>query len=113
MKLLLTGGTGFIGSRVLDQLLAAGHTVTALVRTEEAAKKLAAKGAKPLIGDLTTLDVIKRAAADSDGVVHLAYIHDFANYEAAGRTETAFLQAVAEALAGMLSTKILILAGLD
>lgn len=71
MKYFVTGAPGFIGSRVVDQLLAEGHQVTGLARSEERAEGLKAKGATPVIADLREVDVIARAAAEADGVVRL------------------------------------------
>jgi nucleoside-diphosphate-sugar epimerase len=72
MDIFLTGATGYVGSSVLEHLLAAGHTVTALVRSDDAAGKVTAAGATPLRGDLTDTDLLAEAAGNADGVIHLA-----------------------------------------
>lgn len=100
MKVFLTGATGFVGSRVLEQLLLAGHEITALVRTNTAADKLKARGVVPVLGDLSSLDVIARAAKEVDAVLHMAFIHDFKDYLGACKTDAAVSHAINAALAG-------------
>ena len=100
MKVFLTGATGFIGSQVLEQLLLAGHEVTALVRTQTAADKLKARGVVPVLGDLSSLDAISRAAKAADAVLHLAFNHDFKNYFGACKTDAALSDTINAALAG-------------
>lgn len=102
MKVFITGATGFIGSRVLDMLLKAGHEVTALVRKREDAERLKFKGVEAVLGDLTSLDVISQGAKSSDAVLHLAFIHDFENYEASCAVETHVLDVINDSLAGNL-----------
>jgi nucleoside-diphosphate-sugar epimerase len=72
MKLFLTGATGYIGSAVVESLLAAGHEVTGLARSAEAARKLEAAGARSWPGDLHDSENISRAARTADGVIHMA-----------------------------------------
>ena len=76
MRVFVTGGSGHIGSALIPELQSAGHQVIALARSDAAAQKLEAVGADVRHGDLDDLDVIKKAAADSDGVIHLAYRRD-------------------------------------
>jgi uncharacterized protein YbjT (DUF2867 family) len=75
MRVFVTGATGFIGSAVTEELMAAGHTVTALARSEETAKKLSAKGIQPILGNLDDRSSLRDAAAAADGVIHLAFMH--------------------------------------
>src|SRR5438270_9502468 len=72
MKYFLTGATGFLGSHVARQLLAAGHSVNALVRTPTKAGELAALGAKLFAGDITDKDSLREPMRGTDGVFHVA-----------------------------------------
>lgn len=72
MKLFVTGATGYIGSAVVEKLLAAEHEVTGLARSEEAARKLAAAGAHSWPGDLHDAESLARAAREAEGVIHIA-----------------------------------------
>jgi len=96
----MTGATGYIGSRVAKLLAEAGYQVTGLARTGQAAAMLEAAGIQPLAGGLDDLDVLARSAADSDGVVHTAFIHDFTRRAQASATDRAAIEAMAYALAG-------------
>jgi len=73
MRIFLTGATGYVGSAVLDALMRAGHDVTALVRSNEKATRIAARGAHPVIGDLAEPDSFQGAADAHDGYVHTAF----------------------------------------
>lgn len=100
MRVLVTGASGWIGSAVVPELVAAGHQVVGLARSDRSAAAVAARGAEVVRGSLDDLDGLARAAAGADGVVHLAFNHDFSDYEGAGRTERAALQTLASALEG-------------
>jgi nucleoside-diphosphate-sugar epimerase len=76
MKVLLTGATGYIGSAVAERLLAAGHEVFGLARSEEAARKLEAAGVSPVRGDMKSPESISRAAREADAVIHTAATGD-------------------------------------
>jgi len=73
MRVFLTGATGYVGSAVLDALIRGGHSVTALVRNNEKAAGIAAKGAHPVIGDLADPESFRAAADAQDGYIHAAY----------------------------------------
>jgi nucleoside-diphosphate-sugar epimerase len=101
MHVFVTGATGHIGSAVVDELLNGGHQVTGLARSDESAAALAAKGANVQRGDLDDLDALRRAAAASDGVIHLAYRHDFDDeFVAAAQTDLRAVEAMGEELVG-------------
>ncbi|KAK9831912.1 hypothetical protein WJX84_009324 [Apatococcus fuscideae] len=100
MKVFVTGGTGFIGSRVVDLLLAADHTVTCLVRDPSKAASLEGKGVHLAVGSLDSLSLLADQARNADATLHLAFIHDFTQFQKAVETEVKAVQAILEALKG-------------
>src|SRR5262245_25673620 len=72
MRIFLTGATGYVGNAVLDALLRAGHSVTAVVRDNEKAARVAARGAQPIVGNLGEPSSYLAAAEAQDGYVHTA-----------------------------------------
>lgn len=80
MRIFLTGATGFIGSAVATQLIAAGYKVTGLTRSQQGAEALAASGIEPYFGDMTELQSLWRGVLASDAVIHTAFNHDFTTF---------------------------------
>jgi nucleoside-diphosphate-sugar epimerase len=100
MRIFVTGSTGFIGSRLVPELIGAGHTVLGLTRSEAGAEKLRAAGAEVQYGDLEDLDSLREGAAKSEGAVHLAFIHDFSNFQRVCEADRNAIAAIGEVLLG-------------
>jgi nucleoside-diphosphate-sugar epimerase len=103
MRVFVTGASGHLASAIVPELVAAGHDVTGLARSDQAAAAVTALGATAHRGDLDDLDGLTKAAAGSDGVVHLAFKHDemrTGNFAAAIAAELAVVRALGDGLAG-------------
>src|ERR1700730_12099956 len=103
MRVFVTGGTGHSGSYIIPELIAAGHEVTGLARSDTAAAPLSALGAKVRRGRQFYLDRLKEAAEDSDGVIHVAHRQDLlpsGGIDAVAAAELPVMLAYGEALAG-------------
>jgi nucleoside-diphosphate-sugar epimerase len=100
MRVFVTGASGWIGSAVVDELLAAGHEVTGLARSDASATTLEAKGAHVRRGDLDDLDSIRAGAKDTEAVIHLANKHDWSNPAASNAAERTAVQTIGDTLVG-------------
>jgi nucleoside-diphosphate-sugar epimerase len=102
MRIFVTGASGWIGSAVVPELLGAGHEVVGLARSEASAQALEAAGVIVQRGDIDDPDGLAKAAADSDGVIHLAFQHEVAfggNFAAAAAADRRAVEAMGAALA--------------
>src|SRR3954468_12882575 len=100
MKYFVTGASGWIGSAVTAELIARGHQVVGPARNDESAAKIRAAGAEVFRGSIDSPDELRAPADASDGVIHLAFNHDFAAHEAAIATDRAVMTTLLETLAG-------------
>jgi len=100
MRIFLTGATGFIGSRIVPELLAAGHQVLGMTRSDAGAEALRAAGAEVHHGQLEDLDSLRAGAAQADAVIHTAFDHDFSRFVANCEKDRQVIKALGSALAG-------------
>jgi nucleoside-diphosphate-sugar epimerase len=100
MRVFVTGATGWIGTAVIEELIEAGHQPLGLARSEEGARALAASGASVQRGDLDDIDSLREGAAACDGVIHTAFKHDFAQFQANADLDRRVIEAIGDVLAG-------------
>lgn len=100
MLVFVTGGTGFIGSVVVRELLDTGHEVIGLARSKSSAQLLEKAGASVQEGSLEDVGSLKHGADSADAVIHTAFVHDFSNFGAAVETDRLAIETIGETLAG-------------
>jgi len=100
MRVFLTGATGFIGSRIVPELITAGHQVLGLTRSDEGAAALVRAGAEVHRGNLEDPETLATGALRADAVIHTASDHDFTNFLANCEKDRRVIEAMGDALAG-------------
>jgi nucleoside-diphosphate-sugar epimerase len=98
MRVFVTGSTGFIGTELVKELIAAGHRVRGLTRSDAGVEQLKAAGVEVIRGDLTDLDSLRHGATGVDAVVNLAFNHDWSKFAQNGADEVRAIEALGSVL---------------
>ena len=98
MRVFVTGATGFIGTELVKELIAAGHQVRGLTRSDAGVEQLKALGAEVHRGDLTDLDSLRSGAKGMDAVVNLAFNHDMSRFAQNAEDEIKAIEALGSVL---------------
>jgi nucleoside-diphosphate-sugar epimerase len=100
MRVFVTGASGWVGSAVVKELLAAGHSVVGMARSDESADAVRKAGAEPYRGSLEDPGSLRKGAREADGVIHTAFSHDFSKFAQNGQDEMHAIAALREEMAG-------------
>jgi nucleoside-diphosphate-sugar epimerase len=100
MRVFVTGAAGFIGTATTMELIANGHEVLGLARSDDNAKALEKLGAAVHRGSLEDLDSLRKGAKETDGTIHLAFIHDFSKFAENAQIDKQAIDAMGDVLAG-------------
>jgi nucleoside-diphosphate-sugar epimerase len=100
MRVFITGAAGFIGTATTKELIAHGHQVVGLARSDANVEAIKKMGADVHRGSLEDLDSLKSGAKNADGTIHCAFIHDFTKFAENGQIDKRAIEAMGDVLEG-------------